>query len=332
MIILRVWRTSLTEIPESALQTLSASLAPLLRPLIRPALEVQACILGVAPELLRETTKTPSSRYNDPRLQTIDGEVFTDGTSLFVVEIGSSDDASARTALLMRRTVSRRAELRLSFYYIGPLFNCPQLDRVVPAIDNAFGMSLKADPFESSRFKELRDEGRAPPQSPEPNESEASRALSDRQVRTLAVAIKSSGGLLVRDLAKQLPQEARNQTEEIRRTLESRGLIDAEFVVVCKKSQAQIARVPSQDALQRMSDQGLRCACGRPIAEESVEEAVATTDLGRTLLDGSRWLTLLLLEELQQVSVPLDHTLIEQQVGGDELDCLAVVSGELVFF
>jgi hypothetical protein len=70
----------------------------------------------------------------------------------------------------------------------------------------------------------------------------------------------------------------------------------------------------------------------RPIAEESVEEAVATTDLGRALLDGNRWVTLLLLEELQQVGVPLDHTLIEQQVGGDELDCSAVVSGDLAFF
>jgi hypothetical protein len=76
----------------------------------------------------------------------------------------------------------------------------------------------------------------------------------------------------------------------------------------------------------------VRCACGKPIAEERVEETVAMTDLGRNLLDGNRWLTLLLLEELQKVGIPLDQTLIEQQVGGDEIDCLAVISGDLVFF
>jgi hypothetical protein len=40
----------------------------------------------------------------------------------------------------------------------------------------------------------------------------------------------------------------------------------------------------------------------------------------------------LLLEELQKVGVSFDQTLTEQQVGGDEVDCLANISGELVFF
>ena len=81
-----------------------------------------------------------------------------------------------------------------------------------------------------------------------------------------------------------------------------------------------------------MSEQGVKCACGRPIAKESIEEALSITDLGRNLLDGSRWLTLLLLIELQHVGVSLDNILIEQQMGGDEIDCLAVISGKFVFF
>jgi hypothetical protein len=81
-----------------------------------------------------------------------------------------------------------------------------------------------------------------------------------------------------------------------------------------------------------MSAQGVKCACGRAIAEERIEEALNITDLGRALLDGNRWLTLLLLQELQHVGVPLDQTLVEQQMGGDEVDCLANISGELVFF
>jgi hypothetical protein len=146
------------------------------------------------------------------------------------------------------------------------------------------------------------------------------------------MAIKSSGGLLVRDLPKQLPAETSEQVERVREGLEGRGLIDAEIVVVCTKTQAQIARAPSREVLQQMSAQGVKCACGRAIAEERIEEALTITDLGRALLDGNRWLTLLLLQELQQVGVPLDQTLIDQQVGGDEVDCLANISGELAFF
>ncbi len=343
MIILRTWRSSLTHVPESALENLCAALAPSLRALVRPALQAQAEILGVTPDLIRKPTQISSNLLADPRRRTIDGEVFTDGSSLFVVEISHPDSAGTRTAMALwneqRHLLLENEDkgepniaLRLSFYYIGMQLDHPQLRQVEEAINATFSVSLTIAPFVSSKFNELRDEGRAPPTPPSVKESEAARALSDRSTRSLAQAIKSSGGLLVRDLAKQLPPEARDKTDVIRRTLESTGLIDAELVIICKKSQAQIARIPSREALQQMSEQGLRCACGKPVSDESVEEAVATTDLGRGLLDGSRWLTLCLLEQLQQIGVPLNDTLIEQQVGGDEVDCLAVVSGEFVFF
>ncbi len=244
-----------------------------------------------------------TSMLADPRHRTIDCEVFTDGSSLFVVEIWA---VSTQISLLegTRRAITFYDEqtqlffsdvenekkdepklaLRLSFYYIGMKLDQPQLRQAQEAINTAFNVSLTAAPFVSHRFNELRDEGRAPPTPPSLKESETVRALSDRSTRSLA-AINSSGGLLVSDLAKQLPPEARNQTDVIRRTLESTGLIDAELVIICKKSQAQIARVPTREALQQMSEQGLRCACGRPVSDEIVEEAVATTDLGRGLLD-----------------------------------------------
>jgi hypothetical protein len=161
---------------------------------------------------------------------------------------------------------------------------------------------------------------------------DAAHLFRDRTVQILAVSIKTSGGLLVRDLPKQLPAEARDRTDNIQKSLLSHGLIDAEIVVVCTKTQAQTARAPSREVLERLSKQGLKCACGRPIADERIEEALTITDLGRSLLDGNRWLILLLVEELQQVGVPLDRILTEQQVGGDEIDCLADISGELAFF
>ena len=103
------------------------------------------------------------------------------------------------------------------------------------------------------------------------------------------------------------------------------GIVESEIVVVCRKTQAQIARVPSQQDLQNLAGSVLRCSCGRPIVEEKAEEALTITPLGRELLDKSRWLTNLVLVELERVGVPLDRMLIEIQEGGDELDLIAEV-------
>ncbi len=129
-----------------------------------------------------------------------------------------------------------------------------------------------------------------------------------------------------------MPPEAKAKTDELTDALKHEGLVDSEIVVVCAKTQAQVARAPSRDALTELSARSIKCACGRPIADERTEEALAITDLGRSLLDKARWLTILLVQELEAVGVPRDAILVEQTVGGDEFDCLANVSGELALF
>jgi hypothetical protein len=342
MIVLRTWQSTLTQVPDAAFEDLSAAMTPSLRAILRPAVQAQAAILEVVPDVIRRPPDATSHLFPASDQQIIDCEIFTDGSSLFVIEVTRSNTESVpRLAAgfwqeqpndMSSNEQAGESELILSLNYIGTTLDHPCLKQAKKAANTAFKASLKATRFTSRKFKALKGEGRAAPAPPSLKETDAVRALTDRSTRSLAQAIKSSGGLLVGDLSKQLPPEARNQTDEIRRSLESKELIEKELVVICKKSQSQIARVPSREALQSMSRQGLKCACGRSVSDENVEEVVSVTDLGRVLLDGSRWLTLLLLEELQCVGVPLDDTLIEQQVGGDEVDCLAVVSGEFVFF
>jgi len=43
-------------------------------------------------------------------------------------------------------------------------------------------------------------------------------------------------------------------------------------------------------------------------------------------------MSILLIDQLLALGVPLDQMALEQQANGDEVDCLAVVSGELTFF
>jgi hypothetical protein len=81
-----------------------------------------------------------------------------------------------------------------------------------------------------------------------------------------------------------------------------------------------------------MAEAGLNCACGRDIREERTEEALSLARLGRQLPDGSRWLSLLVMEELHHRGIECERMLIEQKSGGDEMDCFADISGELVLF
>jgi hypothetical protein len=239
--------------------------------------------------------------------------------------------ASARSEAAAHQKEREKA-FWLYVYYIGSELNSDALLTLESVVNGTLNITLKPYYYISERFEELRAEGRTPPPPPSAEELAGATILQDRAVRTLAIAIKASGGLLVRDLAKQLPPDARDRIDTVQGELQSAGLINAEIVVVCSKTQAQTARAPSREILEQLSQQGLKCACGRPIADERIEEALTITDQGRALIDGSRWLTLLVLEELETVGVRLEKTLVEQQSGGDEMDLLADISGELAFF
>jgi len=131
---------------------------------------------------------------------------------------------------------------------------------------------------------------------------------------------------------KQLRNEARDRADALVEGIKSVRLVDSEIVVVCSKAQVQVARAASRELLEDSAVKGLKCACGRRLIDERIEEALAITELGRGLLDKTRWLTLLVVRELEAVGVSRDAILVEQTVGGDEFDCLANISGELALF
>jgi hypothetical protein len=167
-------------------------------------------------------------------------------------------------------------------------------------------------------------------EAPQAEEILAAKSLADADARTLAIALKTSGGLLVSDVAKQL--SASSDPAAAQSTLAEVGLVETETVVICNRTSRQVARVPSRDALARLDAEGVRCACGTPITEERIEDALTTTKRGRQLMDGSKLMSLLLAEELVKLGVKRSHIAVEQTVGGDELDCVAVIGGALVLF
>ena len=144
--------------------------------------------------------------------------------------------------------------------------------------------------------------------------------------------MKAVGGLLVSDLGKQLPGRSQDEVERAKNSLLQTGLAVSEVVVICRKSQAQIACVPGRETLEDVSRLSVICACGRAYLDERIEEALNVIDATRALLDSSRWLSLIVLDELLRLGITLDQIRIDQVRGGDELDAFVNVSGELVLF
>lgn len=300
------------------------SLSKHLRPLLAPTLALQAEVLNLPVEQVRSEPDMRPSRYAPYMRQAPDfAEIFTDGDSFCLLEISRQQPPELDP---------NGEDLVLKAYYIGKDYPPKGQKEVEEAVKTTFGVILKPDPYISNRFDELKKEGRSAPSRPTEKEMQGTAVLRDKATRSLAISIKASGGLLVRDLSKQLPQGERKRTNEVQKALQESGLIASEIVIICRKTQAQTGRVPSREILADISQQGVKCACGCPVAEEQIEEALTITDLGRGLLDNSRWLTLLVLAELESIGVPLERVLIEQQDGGDELDLIAEISGEMVFF
>jgi hypothetical protein len=163
--------------------------------------------------------------------------------------------------------------------------------------------------------------------------------LSRRSYRTLATAIamkSSAGGLLLADAGKKRqredPREDPNEISAIKDQLIDVGLASPGFVIICSVSNSRVIRVDSTESLIEFANKGLKCACGRPISAETPQEVLTITTNGRLLLDKSLWMTILLKQRLEALGVQSYNILLECQIGGNEIDCIASIGGEIVMF
>lgn len=313
------------------------SLPETYRPLLGPTRTLQAEILGIQqPE--RSPEPPLSSPYYEPRSAVaIRQEILSDGSNLFVVRLTESRRRGVvgRTGRVTITTSERQepeSELDVELFQFSAAPDEDSFHAFGSLLESACEVQLKSLSYSSERFGDLVKEGRRPPESPSAAELVAARLLEEKATRSVAIAIKASGGLLVSDLPKALPGNAKDQATKIREGLLRAGMVSSELVVVCSKTSVQVTRMASKSVLADLARQGVKCGCGRSLADERIEEALSITELGISLLDGSRWLLLLVLDALTRLGIRLDDVLINQQIGGDEMDCIANISGELTLF
>lgn len=301
-------------------------------PLIRSALEVQAGILSVPLESVRQSESVESRSFT-ARNRIKRAEVFVKGNEILIVRLSENGGRMRRLGTGENAVVEMVSGGSLVLAYsIGPDMNRAELDAFRKLLEPALGVELSPHYYQSEEFDRFREEGRDSAASPEPETIRAARTLADRSARTLATSIKSSSGLLKADTYKQLPGVDKEAVDRIIDELERAALVASEFVVVCSRTSTQVMRVPDASLLPKLDKQGIKCPCGRKLSEETCSEALSITNLGRSTLDKSAWMTTLLIQELTDLGVPLADILIDQQAGGDEMDCIASISGDMVLF
>ncbi len=297
------------------------SVAGVYPPVLGPSLELQASVMGLSVDEVRSRAgdETRESGYDRPDEDSVlSAEMFASDAGLLIAEITQDAD--------------RHDEAHVRLYQFATRPDWQALEVLEARAAEVFGTNFEPFRYSSQRFDELKAEGRQRAPAPVEGDISAARLLADRATRTIARAVESSGGLLLTHLPRQIPPEERHRVSRIWTELLTHGLVQAEVVVICRRSEQQIARLPSMQAVDAVASQGLRCTCGRLVSEETIEEAGNISDQGRRMLEGSHWLSILLVGKLQELGIPLACMLVEQEAGSEETDCIADVSGDLVLF
>jgi hypothetical protein len=179
----------------------------------------------------------------------------------------------------------------------------------------------------NAKFKELRSTATAASYQFSEEEKRLASELRFRPLRNLAITVKASGGMLIKDVRLAARREG---WEELADRLVTLGLARREFVVICKRSSQQIIRLRDAEMIADLEKQGVLCSCGRHLKEENVEEILTPSDAIKSLLDGGKWLGAVLLSELENLGISTENALMNFQQGAEEVDAFFEVEGKLV--
>jgi hypothetical protein len=190
---------------------IAESLSAKYQPIFRPALKLQADLLDFNIENLTRQKPKISDVFGSIYLH--EAEVFTDGSDLYALTI----EEQTRSRL---STSSGKLTTEIWLYYLSSSLDRRPVEEFIALANQSFNVDLKyfpRMPLDVKKFWELKADGRESPPPLSEQDMAAVELLSDDTTRTVARQIKALGGLLVSDIAKQLPIGSRNRAERSRR-------------------------------------------------------------------------------------------------------------------
>ena len=147
------------------------------------------------------------------------------------------------------------------------------------------------------------------------------KELNDREILR---ELKKRGAILESDLGEF--QIGNLKPDKIKAILdyfsgEEHKLIDKKFAIVCKKNKEIIFLLNNRQDLDNAKH--LVCPkCSIPIGDESILAYYERTETLKELIDGSRWMPLLIKDEFLSAGVKGENIFTEVKYGQDEIDLL----------
>ena len=182
----------------------------------------------------------------------------------------------------------------------------------------------------SSSFDMVTEEGQR--FNPPTQQLDAARALADPKRRQMLSTIQARRSVLLENLAND-GTSTMEVAQEVH-LLESLGLLQKDFVVFCREQGNQISRVQSFNEIEEATRRGFKCfSCGRPMAEERIDQLLSCTPAGTQLARPNYWLTLLLSQTLEKMGIRRDKQVtVGASEGSRIIDLFAGHDGFLMMF
>lgn len=159
-------------------------------------------------------------------------------------------------------------------------------------------------------------------------ENQAMAAFTTPEIRGLIGNLERVGSLTVSDLPKVLGEAQGAAVAGRLGELRSLGLIQSEYVIVCSRTGNAVLRTDDPNKLQKMAPDWMKCACGRPLNEERVDQVIMPTDRATALNDKGKWMISLAMGILSRLGINREQIIVESSSQGT--DIVLDLSGDLV--
>lgn len=152
--------------------------------------------------------------------------------------------------------------------------------------------------------------------------------------RDTLIALKRRGVALETDLADLAT--ASREARDVQTTLdffsgEDIQLVSRRFALVCSKTGDMLFLLENKDEIPKTQD--LLCpTCGKHLDQENIVPYYESTPALADLLNGSRWMPMVLRDSLVAAGVPEQCVILEAKHGEDEIDAIAVVGDQILVF
>jgi hypothetical protein len=156
--------------------------------------------------------------------------------------------------------------------------------------------------------------------------------LKEKIDREILIELKKRGSIIERDLHELASPSVK--VDRIKSALdyfsgEEYRLIDRKFAIICNKTNEIIFLLRNKEDLENAKQ--LECPkCSAQIGNESVLSYYERTEKLKELLDGNRWMPLLIRDAFIKAGVPESDVYTEVKYGEDEIDVLALYRGRVL--